>query len=137
MPKNKLYGLVVILSILAYTWLIYNSFLPIDAEEGITLCWFKRISGLPCPSCGSTSGMAEIFKGNFNQAFQFNPFAYSSLFILVFASSWVIHDLIRKKDGLYQFYLYINIKLKKKRIIIPIILLILSIWIWNIFRITF
>lgn len=134
MPKNKLYGLVVCLSILAYTWIIYNSFFLINSEEGITICWFKTISGLPCPACGTTGGMVEIFKGNFLEAFHLNPFAYSSLFLLVFASIWVILDLIRKKDGFYLFYLSTNTKLKKKRIIIPIILLILSVWIWNIFK---
>lgn len=134
MPKNKIYGLVILLSVLAYSWLIYNAFFHKIGEEGITLCWFKTISGLPCPACGSTSGIIEIFKGNFYNAFQYNPFAFSSLIILITSSLWVMLDLILKKDSFYKFFLIINDKLKKKRIIIPIILLFLIIWAWNIYK---
>lgn len=134
MPKKQLYQLVALLSVLAYSWLIYNSFFLNTNEEGITICWFKTISGLPCPACGSTAGIVEIFKGHFHKAFHYNPFAYSSLFILIVASLWVIYDIVLKKDGFYKFYLSANNKLKKKRIIIPIILLFLIIWIWNIYK---
>jgi len=134
MPRNKIYGLVVILSLLAYTWLIYNSFFLSHSEGGITICWFKKMSGLPCPACGSTNGMLEIFKGNFQRAFQLNPFAYSSLFLLIFASTWVVHDLIRRKDGFYKLYLFVNAKLKQKSVFITLILIISSVWIWNIYK---
>lgn len=134
MSKQRLYQLVILLSILAYGWLIYNSFFLSTNEEGITVCWFKTISGLPCPACGSTSGIVEIFKGNFHKAFHYNPFAFSSLLILIISSFWVIYDLIFKKDSFYKFYLTVNNKLKKKRIIIPIILLFLIIWAWNIYK---
>jgi len=134
MPKKHLYQLVSLLSVLAYTWIIYNSFfLKID-EEGIIVCWFRTISGLPCPACGSTSGIVEIFKGNFYKAFHYNPFAFSSLIILLISSLWVSYDIVLKKDGFYKFYLTVNEKLKKKRIIIPIILLFLIIWVWNIYK---
>ena len=134
MPKRHLYQLVALLSILAYGWLIYNSFFLNTGEEGIIVCWFRTISGLPCPACGSTSGMVEIFKGHFHKAFQYNPFAFSSLLILIIASLWVSYDIVLKKDGFYKFYLTVNEKLKKKRIIIPIILLFLIIWMWNIYK---
>ncbi|WP_372642951.1 hypothetical protein [Ancylomarina sp.] len=78
--------------------------------------------------------MVEIFKGNFHKAFHYNPFAYSSLFILIVSSFWVTYDVSTKKDGFYRFYLSVNNSLKKKRIIIPIILLFLIIWIWNIYK---
>jgi len=134
MLKKNLYQLVILLSVLAYSWLIYNSFFLNTCEGGITVCWFKTISGLPCPACGSTSGIIEIFKGHFLQAFQLNPFSYSSLFILMGSSMWVMYDLIFKKEGFYQFYLNVNIHIKKKRIFIPLLILILSIWIWNIYQ---
>lgn len=134
MPKQRLYQLVSFLSILAYGWLIYNFFFLNTSEGGITVCWFKTISGLPCPACGSTSGIIEIFKGNFHKAFQYNPFAYSSLLILIIASLWGSYDIVLKKDGFYKFYQTVNEKLKKKRIIIPIILLFLIIWTWNIYK---
>ncbi len=134
MLKKHLYQLVALLSVLAYGWLIYNSFFLSTSEEGITICWFKSLSGLPCPACGSTSGMVEIFKGNFLNAFQLNPFAYSSLFILIGSSIWVVRDLIFRKDSFYQFYLKVNAYIKQKKVFIPLIILILSIWMWNIYR---
>jgi hypothetical protein len=134
MNQKRFYIFIIGISILAYSWLTYNSFFVANNGEGITICWFKIISGLPCPACGSTSGIIEIFKGNFINAFQLNPFAYSSLFILVLASIWGLRDLISKKDDFYQFYLNMDTYIKKKRIIIPLILLILSIWIWNIYK---
>lgn len=134
MPKHKLYKLVILLSTLAYSWLIYNSFFLSTCEEGITICWFKTLSGFPCPACGSTSGIIEILKGNFINALQLNPFAYSSLFVLIYASIWVVYDLIFKKESFYQFFIKVNTHIKKKRFFIPLIILILSIWIWNIYR---
>jgi hypothetical protein len=134
MPKKHLYQLVTLLSVLAYGWIIYNSFFLNTCEGGIAICWFKIVSGLPCPACGSTSGIIEIFKGNLLQAFQLNPFAYSSLFILISSSIWVVYDLIFKKEGFYQLFLKVNTHIKQKRIFIPLIILILSIWIWNIYQ---
>ncbi len=134
MNQRRFYIFIISISILAYSWLTYNSFFVSNSKEGITICWFKIISGFPCPACGSTSGIIEIFKGNFLHAFQLNPFAYSSLFILIFASIWGVLDLISKKDGFYKFYLSVNTYIKQKRIFIPLILLILSIWIWNIYK---
>lgn len=134
MPKQRLYQLVSLLSVLAYGWLIYNFFFLKTSEEGITLCWFKTISGLPCPACGSTMGIIEILKGNFHKAFYYNPFAFSSLIILIVSSFWVVYDIIFTKEGFYRFYLKINDSLKKKRIIIPIILLFIIVWAWNIYK---
>lgn len=134
MNQSRFYIFIIGISILAYLWLTYNSFFVSDNKEGITICWFKTISGLPCPACGSTSGIIEIFKGHFLRAFLFNPFSYSSLFILIGSSIWVVYDLIFQKESFYLFFLKVNTQLKQKRIFIPLIILILSIWIWNIYQ---
>lgn len=36
------------------------------------LCWFHRLSGRPCPSCGLTRSWAALLHGDFEAAFHFH-----------------------------------------------------------------
>jgi len=49
--------------------LLLGLFLILDG----TLCIFKRITGLPCPSCGMTRAFISLINGDINLAFTFHP----------------------------------------------------------------
>ncbi|MBN1623217.1 MAG: DUF2752 domain-containing protein [Clostridia bacterium] len=39
----------------------------------VDLCLFRRLTGLPCPSCGMTRAYISLFKGNIANAFFMHP----------------------------------------------------------------
>jgi len=53
----------------------------------VELCLFKRLTGLPCPTCGFTRGAFSILGGHIIQAWLYNPFLYSVLALFFAATS--------------------------------------------------
>jgi len=49
----------------------------------VPLCWFRFLTGLPCPGCGLTRSVFAIGGGNFAAAWQSNPFGYVVYGVLV------------------------------------------------------
>ncbi|MES2581663.1 MAG: DUF2752 domain-containing protein [Pseudomonadota bacterium] len=41
--------------------------------DGLSLCGFRHVTGLPCPLCGGTRACAALADGNFLAAWQLNP----------------------------------------------------------------
>jgi hypothetical protein len=39
----------------------------------VTLCRFRALTGLPCPTCGATRGAAALLRGDVGEAFAMNP----------------------------------------------------------------
>ena len=46
-------------------------------DQSITLCLFKRLTGIPCPSCGLTRGGLHLLQGHLAQAWLCNPLLFS------------------------------------------------------------
>ncbi|NBU85462.1 MAG: DUF2752 domain-containing protein [Actinobacteria bacterium] len=42
--------------------------------NGPVLCWFRALTGHPCPFCGSTRAVGALCAGNFAAAWKLNPF---------------------------------------------------------------
>ena len=53
-------------------------------DRVVTLCLIKRVTGLPCPTCGFTRGVLSLLSGRPGQGWLYNPFLFSvlSLFFL-------------------------------------------------------
>lgn len=60
---------------------------------GITLCLFRRVTGFPCPFCGTTRACLTLLRGNVLEALKYNPLAVAIVFLGPFAL-WLI--LLRK-----------------------------------------
>ncbi len=56
----------------------------------ITLCMFKGMTGLPCPTCGGTRAFGRLFRGDLTGAVLMNPLVVLGA-LLVFG--WAIADL--------------------------------------------
>ncbi len=52
-----------------------------DELLAIPLCPSIIFSGIPCPTCGITRSMWNIFHGNFLTALAFNPLGYLAVFL--------------------------------------------------------
>ena len=56
----------------------------------ITLCVFKGLTGLPCPTCGSTRALGRLFALDFAGALAMNPF---TTLLAVVVAAWALADL--------------------------------------------
>lgn len=63
-------------SLLALAALALAVWLDPAAIPGPDLCWFRRLTGLPCPGCGLTRGCAAVLEGEFYAAWMLNPFSF-------------------------------------------------------------
>jgi hypothetical protein len=134
MTRNRLYSLILTACAGGYAWL-YFFFLIADFDHlHAEMCVFKRLTNIPCPSCGSTRSVQLIFNGEFFRAFIINPFGYIIVFIITVVPAWIFFDLISAKATFYNFYLRAERIISKKSVAIPLLVLVFFNWIWNIFK---
>jgi len=73
-PPWPLWAVMIVLawSVLgiALVWLSAHFHQPVQ------LCLIKRLTGVPCPTCGFTRGAIALLNGNVVQAWLFNPLLY-------------------------------------------------------------
>ncbi len=116
-----------------YGWLYYNYTTYLNSN-GFTVCIFKNVAGIPCPSCGSTRAVEPILHGNIIESLLWNPFGLLLIIGLAITPIWLLKDIVKKDNSLYRFYQYIDVIFKKKKYAIPAIILVLLNWAWNIYK---
>lgn len=92
-PSRKL--AVLTLVCLSLVFLASVVFKPPTAGpfgDYFTVCGFKNLTGLPCPACGLTHSFCALGKGDFRDAFAFNPLG--PLLFLALALTWLRAVLI-------------------------------------------
>jgi hypothetical protein len=57
----------------------------------LAFCVFKGLTGLPCPTCGSTRAAARLFGFDFVGALAMNPF---TTVVAVVIAAWAVADLV-------------------------------------------
>lgn len=50
----------------------------------LNFCLFRRITGLPCPTCGATTGGLHILNGKILEGWLANPFVYTTIPVIGF-----------------------------------------------------
>jgi len=118
-----------------YAWLFINFSGHVNSETGkLSFCFFKLITHLPCPACGSTRSVLSILGGEYLQACYLNPLGFVIVSIMIITPVWILYDYIKRKSSLLQFYQKAESKLIQKQIAVPAILMILANWFWNIYK---
>ena len=132
MRRNKLYVLLSTACAAGYIWLAitYNQLVINSIEPG--LCIFKRLTNIPCPSCGSTRSVLTLMKGDIQSGLFLNPFGIILMIIMIISPFWIFFDVVSRKETLLNAYIKTELFLKRKWIAIPAILLVFMNWIWNI-----
>jgi len=130
--RSKLYTTLMIACMAGYIWLLYNMMTFHSGNGATEVCLMKRMTNIPCPSCGSTRSVLSLIHGDFLQALYINPFGIIIACIMLIAPIWILIDITTGKDSLLIFYRKTEILLKQPKIAIPLVLFVLINWIWNI-----
>ncbi len=132
-PYRQLYLILTLALVAGYAWLFYTLNLYPDNPSGESgVCLFREVTGVPCPSCGSTRSIAQILKGDMKGALLWNPFGFIIMVIMLVMPVWLVIDLVSGKDALYRFYVKLENILKIKWVAVATIILVLANWAWNI-----
>jgi hypothetical protein len=117
------YLVIIILLISGYFFLFFST-----ALKNQSFCIFKTITGIPCPSCGSTRATLLLFHGEFGKSIFLNPFGIVTNILILLSIAWMLMDIIKSRDTFLPF-------LKKTwdfRIQLIIFLILVANWFWNI-----
>ena len=121
-----LYVLAILAIIVAYIYLYHST----PGKHYLGICWFKYITGYPCPACGSTRATYYLIHGNWSQAIWYNPLAlFTNLFIGT-SVVWMLRDIIKNKN---TFMPAIH-KKWPNGLLIFVFCIIAIVWIWNIYK---
>ena len=122
-------------SLLGWTWILFNRIiLPQHQASRLHACFIKQLTGLPCPSCGTTRSVICLLNGNLKESFFLNPLGILMVFLMLIIPLWILYDWIYRKKSFYRMYLKIEVLFRNKFIAGTAILLIISNWIWNFMK---
>lgn len=130
MNSKKIYILLTGLTVLGYMYIL-ASFAGLFTED-IQSCLFHRVTGIPCPSCGSTRGMKELIQGHYSEAFAMNVLCYVQALFLLLYPLLLLADLVLKKRWVCQSYVWTIRMINQPFIASVLILFILINWIYLI-----
>jgi hypothetical protein len=131
MTGKKLYLLVLAVSLSGYVWIASNVLFHNNLHLG---CFFMKMTGIPCPACGSTKAIVCMLKGDWCGAFVTNPFGYFIAALMIILPVWLIADMIFRRDSLFRFYGTFERTVRKRGVYIPLIAAVAVNWIWNIIK---
>jgi Protein of unknown function (DUF2752) len=135
MTSRKFYFLLLTACITGYAWLGINIGKQSSGGSAVPeVCLFKRMTDIPCPSCGSTRSVTHLLNGDFSSAFMVNPMGMLISLILLIGPLWMAYDLVLHRQSLWTFYGEMEKIIRKKSVAIPLILLVTANWAWNIFK---
>lgn len=132
MSVRGLYTIVLLAGAGGFAWLGYS--LLTHKPLGGGVCLIRQVTGVPCPSCGTTRAIDALLHGHFAESVLLNPFGLLVFGAMVLFPLWVLVDLVSGKQSFFYFYRRVEKILQKKIIAIPLVILVLFNWIWNIFK---
>lgn len=128
--RNRLYILVLSACLVGYIWLFFST----SSHGEVGVCLIKQVTGIPCPSCGSTRSVLSLLDGRVLESIMINPVGIILIVIMVLSPLWIFLDLLTKSESFFVFYKRTEVFFRQWKIAIPAILLVLSNWIWNIYK---
>ncbi|MGV3459220.1 MAG: DUF2752 domain-containing protein [Flavobacterium sp.] len=128
MTRNRLYLLLAGGIAAGYALLAFTH----DNHDAPTPCIFKHLTGIACPSCGSTRSVLAISQGNFTEALLTNPLGFIIAAVLIIGPIWLLTDAALKNDSLYRAFRTFEKTIRTRWLAATLILLIAANWAWNI-----
>jgi len=134
MNRNKLYVFLSAACTTGIIWLAITYRREASNGGELGVCLFKRLTNIPCPSCGSTRSVLSLLKGDISGALMWNPIGIILMVFLVITPGWILWDLLRQKSSLFDFYRKSELFLQRKWVATAAILIVLTNWIWTIYK---
>ncbi len=134
MTRNKLYVFLSAACLAGSVWVAFAYRHTAIEKSDFIVCLFKRVTTLPCPSCGSTRSLLAILKGDLFGAFMLNPMGFLLFAILLVTPIWILFDVITKKSTLLVFFRKGEHFLSRKWVAYSAVVIVILNWIWNIFK---
>ena len=132
MTRRQLYFLAPFFGLAGQVWIVYSYKKLERQEEAFNTCIFKRVTGLPCPSCGTIHSVVSILHGNFRKALSENPLGFVGILLVAIVPFWILADLALGRESCYRFFLATERQLKKRWMLFPFLGLILLIWLYKL-----
>lgn len=130
-PVRRLYFILLAASTAGLLWLLYSMVVP---QQTLDACIIKSVTGIPCPSCGTTRAVSALVKGDFVGSLLLNPFGLIVLSAFLIVPLWIVYDFVFRKVSFFEFYTRTERILKKRYVGIPLAILVFFNWIWNIYK---
>ena len=89
-----------------YLWWVRAKILATDISGATDLpdllvCPINSVTGIPCPSCGTSRTILQILEPDLIQSSLFNPLGIIVLTAVVVLPIWTLRDLIRGERSMY------------------------------------
>lgn len=97
-----------------------------------TPCIVKHVTGIPCPSCGTTRAILATLDGDVWHAFQINPLGPLVVAALLIAVPMLVMDLWSQQSRLESVYQRTVALVRVPRVALPLVALVFANWAWNI-----
>ena len=115
MSRNKLY-FIILLSCSAGFIYLWTGF--------AFTCFFKTITGIPCPACGTT----RFILGDFTHGNPLGIIVGATMLLPIL----VIFDLFTRGDRVFRMYLWVEEKFRQPVVAVILIVLLVLNWVWSI-----
>ncbi|WP_413789732.1 DUF2752 domain-containing protein [Flavobacterium aureirubrum] len=130
MSRSKLYSFLLIACFFGFIYLFYS--VHHQEKESFRVCIIKNVTGIPCPSCGTTRAITLLFDGRIADSLAMNPFGLLVGMIMVVFPIWILIDIIFKKNTFFHSYKKWEQISSTKWLAALLVLLVILNWIWNI-----
>lgn len=130
--KKQFYIYTSLLAAGSWAWLGYSAAKP---DSQATICLFRNLCRLPCPSCGITRSVHALLHNSWREAFAINPLGYVAILLLCIMPLWIIADAGCRSASCYRFYHKGESWLKTRPGVMIIFFGLITVnWAWNIFK---
>jgi hypothetical protein len=99
-----------------------------------TLCYFKNVTGLACPSCGATRSLACLLHGQILESLWWNPMGLILFSGMVLIPCLLLYDYLSGKEIYLSTYTWFEKFMLKKPVLYLFVSLVAFNWIWNIHK---
>ena len=133
MSRNKLYIPILIFCLGGLFWIKYH--MPREGHTPqVTVCPVKKVTGLPCPSCGSTRAVVSLVQGDVKKSFLENPIGILLVSFIIMGPPWIVWDFLSGNATFMYWYERAEAFIRRRSVAIVLIGLIVINWIWNIMK---
>lgn len=129
---NKFHVFLFFACLAGYIWIFIAMEFGIENNPQVSVCLIKKITNIPCPSCGSTRAIISLLKGDFYTSVYLNPFGLIIALVMTTVPLWIIYDVVTSKNSFLVFYRKIENLVRQKYMAIFLIVMVLLNWYWNI-----